>query len=261
MIEKVTEVNFEREKNLNKLKEKEKFLRELPNYLNTLETSSLKSQEILDLKITEGINSNRLIDKLPLPLFTLYYSLLCLSQYDNFDFDLKILGKEEKIEEFYEKICFESMNFSRKFIFNLNIDKSKEEGEAESGDEEGHISHLSNKNLKKKRKKRIIIGTESSKNDDLDNQKISKFPLFIQFQIKSLKGNLNIGYFNEIDMSDPLPIILNYYFIPVYNIVTCEMISKSVEFTTSTILSNIFSSPINILNSYRDEIDKVISNE
>ena len=243
------------------MKEKEKFLRELPNYLNCLETSSLKSQEIFDLKITESINCNSLLDKLPSPLFTLYYSLMCLSQYDNFDFDLKILGKEDKIEEFYEQISFETMNFSQKFIMNLNSDKTKEEGEAESGDEEGHISHISNKNLKKKRKRRILIGTESSKNDDIENKKINKFPLYIQFTIKSLKGNMNTGYFNEIDIIDPLPITINYYFIPIYNIVTCEMISKNIDFTTSTLLSNIFSSPINILNSSRDEIEKVISNK
>jgi hypothetical protein len=255
--EKVNEIQVEKEKNLCKLKEKEKFLKELPTFLNTLETSSLKSQEILDLKITDNVNSNRLLDKLPMPLFTLYYSLVCLNNYDNFDFDLKILGKEDKIDDFYRVINFETMNFSQKFINNLNCDKSKEEGEAESADEEGHIS---NKNLRKKKKKRVLIGMDSLKSEIMENQKISKFPLYIQLSINSLKGNLNTGYFNEVDISDPLPITINYYFIPIFNVITCELLSKNNEFTTPSLLSNMFLPPINILNVYRDEIELTISN-
>jgi hypothetical protein len=247
-------MQVEKDKNLVKLKEKEKFLNELPNYLNALENSTLKTQEILDLKITETINSNRLLDKLPMPLFTLYYSFMCLNNYENFEFDLKILGKEEKIEEFYQEVDYESMNFSQRFLNNLDKDKGKEEGEAESGEEDV----VTYKNLKKKKKRRMLIGTESSKPEGLENKKISKFPLYVQFSIKCLKGNINSDYFNEIDVSDSLPISINFYFLPIFNIVTTELITKASEYPISSILSNIFRSPINILNKNRIELERAI---
>ncbi len=219
--ETVKKINEEKEDNLLKLKEKEKFSKELPNYLTSLENATLKAQKYLNLNITEYNTYLSLASKLPPPLYVIYNSLLCLS--NEFSSSLKILGKTQLVEEFYNTYQLDNINFDD---LDLSEDNFKEEGE-HSDEEVGEAIN--------KRKR-----TRSTKNFT----KITKFPLYVQFSI------------NKVDTINPenLPIIINFYFVPLFNAVTVEAFNKS--FKSVHLLSNMFK---NISIVPESDIERAIS--
>lgn len=81
--------------------------------------------------------------------------------------------------------------------------------------------------------------------------KITKFPLFIQLDIKRIKDFEGI---NSI-----LPFSINFYFLPIFNVVTCEVVNNKNLLTTNHYLSNIFLPPANLLSNFKIEIEKSIS--
>jgi hypothetical protein len=203
--ETVRKINEEKEDNLVRLKEKERFSKELPSFLTSLENSTLKAQKYLNLNITEYNAYLTLAAKLPPPLYVIYNSLMLLNN-SNIVCKLKILGKNEQVEEFYNRYQIDTINFDN---LDLPEENSKEEGE--HSDEEIEIQR------NKRRTKNNANAT-----------KVTKFPLFIQFTV------------SKADMleSDSLPLVINFYFIPLFNAVTVEVQNKALK--SAQLLSNIF---------------------
>jgi len=55
------------------------------------------------------------------------------------------------------------------------------------------------------------------------------------------------------------PLSLNFYYLPMFNIVTAEVASKNnLYYNTSSILSNIFMPPSNLLTNLKKEINSAI---
>lgn len=253
--------------NILKLREKENFLKELPNNLSNLEFSTIKAQELLNLRLTEMNKFSTNSDYLPPPLYVLYNSLNCISHTnsENFNFEVKILGKEEKIDEFYDKYTKENVNFTQKFLTNAtNTYSGKEEGEqTESGDEAKVQANYENERKLKKKKYKLIMNNYKNNLSNLDEgsfEKISKFPLFVQFNINynSKNNNSSFNFFsNDVEYQEPLPLTINFYFLPVLNLITTELISA--KYNTSQFLSNIFMPSINLLNITKTDIEKTYS--
>jgi len=183
-----------------------------------------------------------------------------------FNFEIKILGKEEKIDEFYEKYSKEKVNFTQKFLSNAsNNIANKEEGEHESGDEAKNQINYDNERKLKKKKYKIKLNNNKNCANNVNNieegtlDKISKFPLFVQFNISynNKINNLNFNFSDDVEYIEPLPLTINFYFIPVLNLITTELISQ--KYNTSQFLSNIFLPSLNLVNITKVGIEKTYS--
>jgi len=114
---------------------------------------------------------------------------------------------------------------------------------------------------------KIFFETLSKSNDEIDIinlQKIKKFPLYLHFEIKKLNPSQDIfdeSLFSNVNRSI-LPLCLNFYFLPIFNIVTVEVISNNknsyFNLNTNQIMSNLFSPPANLLSSLKSEINKAV---
>jgi hypothetical protein len=279
--EKVKSLKKNKEDNNSKLKEKENFIRELPIYLNNLEVSTLKAQSYLNLGITEKNKNLILAEKLPQALYVLYNSLTCIDK-SFISYDVKILGKEDHINDFYLKYPMENINFDSNHDSSLNPiydnNDNKEEGEHSDAGEIIEIDDYESvdKNLvetkltKKKRKNRkivkrwneVFLNTDSTSDSlNLINfSKIKKFPLFIQFELKKItKSNLNESELIS-NANTNFPLLINFFYLPLLNIITVDIkfSNKTISLDTNHLLSNIFSPPVNFLTTFRSEINKVI---
>ncbi len=164
--QKVNLLSMEKEENITKLKDFEKFYSDLPKYLENLESSTLKSQNYLNLNLQEKNKNLHLSGKLPPPLFILFNLLSCFNN-DNMEYGIKIKGQEEKVDEFYSKYLnyfdyFVSKNNNKQNLeneenFDENENKLKEEGEHSEGEIEDEEILTEKKNVKKKNKKKKKI--------------------------------------------------------------------------------------------------------
>jgi hypothetical protein len=247
----------EKLENNNNLKEKEKFFKNLPDYFNNLETNSLKAQSFLNLNITDKNENISLSERLPHPLFVLYNCFECIDK-KKIEYEVKILGKPEKIDEFYENYNLENIKFDEEKSDDNN--DNKEEGEhsddGEINEEEIKTNEKCLYKLKmiKRKNEKIKI----RKNSSIENiSKIKKFPLYVQLLIARIKNEKS-----NIGITKDLPIFINFYYLPIFNIVSTELIinSKNSIFNTNSLLSNIFMAPSNLLSNTKKEINMAIGN-
>lgn len=299
----------EKEMNISKLKDFEKFYSELPNYFNTLENSTLKTQNYLNLNFTNNNRNLNLSGKLPPPLFILYNLLQCFNNEFN-ECEVNIKGKEEKIDDFYKKYLkyFDYLNVKNQNIENEENEEFenviREEGEHSEGEiEDEEILEKKISKKKKKKRKNFSNNNFSSTNNNLNNnilnfentteifnkiaskeEKLIKFPLFVELTIRKPKiEDLEQG--NEFN--NCYPVVFNFYFIPVLNIITVDLTCKNNSssntntnlnsnsnvanniigtsnnftstFNTNQILSNIFSPPGTLLTMIKDKIENFLS--
>jgi hypothetical protein len=258
--EKVNNLNQEKESNQAQLQDKEKFLKELPNYFSSFETNTLKAQNFLNLNITQENENISLSEKLPPPLYVIYNSLICTDK-KLINYDVNILGKTSLVDEFYRTYPIENINFSSEIseVSTLNREEGEHSDDGEINENESVISDktLSNQLPKLRLTRRKKISNNNRKKfDDQEStfsifkNKIKKFPLFVQFTINQL-NNIN---------SSNLPISINFYYIPVFNVVTTEVVSKIATLNTNSLLSNIFMPPKNFISGMKKEIDSAIEN-
>ncbi len=114
---------------------------------------------------------------------------------------------------------------------------------------------------------KIFFQTLSESNDEIDVinlPKIKKFPLYLHLEIKKLNPSPHLAdesLFSNVNRSI-LPLCLNFYFIPIFNIVTVEVTSNnknsSFYVNTNHIMSNLFSPPANLLSTLKSEINKAV---
>ncbi len=287
----------EKEESISKLRNFEKFYSDLPKYLESLENSTLKTQNYLNLNLNEKNKKLNLSGKLPPPLFILYNLLLCFSD-EAIESEVNIKGKESQADEFYSKYacffdcCLNNVNNLNKHSFSGSWDniieqqqtdeaaetKQREEGEHSEGeieDEEAAAAAVERKNAanKKKKKKRKFFFNESSavncggkvvNNQLLNNtfndeqadfrklvfklasrdEKISKFPLFVEFVIKKplqqhQQDEFVVGGDNYSEANKCLfPICFNFYFIPVVNLISVDIVNSQQSVNNSSISPN-----------------------
>lgn len=306
--EKVNESLKSKEENITKLKDFEKFYSDLPKYLESLENSTLKGQNYLNLNFNEKNKNLNLSGKLPPPLFIIYNLLQCFND-ESIDAEVKIKGKEEKVDDFYNKysIFFDSFlnrnlnsdNVNNEEIEdgeNYNVAKLKEEGEHSEGEieDEETLEKKNNANKKKKKKKKnyfnesfnkgklnnsqFIISEEEAEFKKILNklankdEKLSKFPLYVEFIIKKNKAEKNVN--DEIKL---FPMSFNFYFIPVVNLISIDIVypqanannkannviaednNLHMNLSTNQILYNIFNPPPSLLSSTKNKIESILS--
>jgi hypothetical protein len=232
--EKVKELDKEKDESLINYKDTESFFQELPRYLNSLETSTLKAQKYLNVKITESKQLLNLSAKLPPPLYVLYNSLKCANNID-LNYDIQILGDESKVDDFYNNYKIDNVDFNQE---TETINEAKEEGE--------HSDHEETSNIEGK-----AVRKRTKKIDKASLNKITKFPLHVQLNISSNNLGKNL---------DTIPIQINLFYIPVFNVVTVEAVHSKGLYNTSNILSHIFTKLINFKPNENLRIEQAISN-
>lgn len=304
--DKVNNLVKEKDENIIKLKEFEKFYGELPNYLNNLENSTLKSQNYLNLNFSNANKNLNLSGKLPSPLFVLYNLVQCFNN-EFTECEVNIKGEENKVDEFYNKYSKFFDNYTQRGA-NVDIEenedfenKNKEEGEHSEGEIEEDDLVEKKKSKKKKRKRRTFYHNNLSLNgynnylnssatinsaslEDLNfkdfifkiatkDEKFEKFPLYIELIIK--KSNFDDNDFNE--EGNFYPLIFNFFFIPVVNLISVQLLSENkaannitninlnssslaFSFKTNQILSNIFIPPTSILSVLKEKLETILCN-
>jgi hypothetical protein len=231
--EKVGALNKEKDENLSTYRDTQMFFKELPNYLGALENSSLRSQKYLNVKITETEKLLNLSTKLPPPLYVLYNSLNCTSL-SEFEYTINILGNEAQVNEFYSKYRIDNIDLDKELV---PVDDAREEGE--HSDHEFEPEKKESKKRNKKKEKSNSLG------------RITKFPLYVQLSITGCNdGDRNL---------DTLPVSINFYYIPVFNVITCEAVHSKGIYNTSHFLSNIFTKLVNFDPNENQAIEHAIS--
>lgn len=244
------------------LKEREKFYKELPGYLANLENSTLKAQSFLNLKVTENNNNISKAEKLPPALYVLYNSLLCVNT-EEVQYDVKIMGREDQVEDFYKVYSLENIPYNSKGEINndsispVNLEENhdnREEGEHSDndGEEKNEKLGFQSKKLKRRRKKPVSQQPKNLRhNKAMPNvaAKVGKFPLSIQFNIQS--------FYHEL-VDDILPITINFFFVPIFNIITAEVSTNNLHFTTEHFLSNLFVQPANLSFKVKQEVNSAL---
>ena len=118
---------------------------------------------------------------------------------------------------------------------------------------------------RKKNNSNLVLESffKSENQDELDIinlPKIKKFPLSLNLEIKNFTHNSNS---DDLVYSNILPLSINFYYLPIFNIVTTEVVPNNTDstynITTDMILSNLFVPPANLLSSFKTEIKKVIN--
>lgn len=257
--EKVNNLYQEKESNQAQLKDKEKFFKELPVYFSNFETNTLKAQNFLNLNITNENENISLSEKLPAALYVLYNSLICIDK-KSLNYDIKILGKTNLVDEFYRTYPLENINFNSEIseVMTVNREEGEHSDDGEINENESVNSDKTLPNQKPKyiltRRKKNLNKNNKKKIQDTDisilKNKIKKFPLYVQFTINHINNTSNLN----------LPISINFYYIPVFNIVTTEVISKFQTHNTNSLLSNIFMPPRNFISGMKNEINSAIEN-
>jgi len=303
--EKVNSSLKAKDEDITKLKDFEKFYSDLPKYLENLENSTLKSQNYLNLNFNEKNKNLNLSGNLPPPLFIIYNLLQCFND-SSVECEVNIKGLDEKVDEFYAKYssffdCYLNRNLYSENINEENDDvdnnnKQREEGEHSDGEiEDEEILEKKNANKKKKKKRKnyfnesinyskgnnsqFIVSEEEAEFKKLvyklanKNEKLSKFPLFVEFCIKKNKAERI-----ENDQIKLYPISFNFYFIPVVNLISVEIVNAqiiannnkinnliineenniSMNLTTNQIFCNIFNPPSSLLTSIKEKIESIL---
>lgn len=293
--ENVNSLLKEKEENIAKQKDFEKFFSDLPKYFENLDNSTLKAQKYLNLNFKQKNHNLNLSGNLPTPLFIIYNTLQCFVD-ESIETEINIKGQEERVEEFYSKYSnffnygFTNKNSSLEIEVNEEIEnKQKEEGEHSEGEIEDE-EILEKKNSKKKKKPKKGLLSESfnfakrNKNECnlteeqvefkkiviklcTKEEKLNKFPLFVEFIIRGQK-NEKIELDEEINV---YPIILKFFFIPILNLVSVDVSSlksNGIEETknniknlnTNQILYNIFHPPSSLITVIRDKLENILCN-
>jgi hypothetical protein len=145
--EKCSNLLKNKEENILKLKEFEKFYSYLPNYLTNIENSTLKAQNFFNLNsIINKKKDLNLLSKLPNPLYVLFSLLQCFNN-DFAKCDVKICGKEENVNSFYNEYMkffdgFNSNNNANEF--NNNNYNKEDNKSGKNFDEEINIDDNNN---------------------------------------------------------------------------------------------------------------------
>jgi hypothetical protein len=247
----VEELKIKKNLRESSLKEKEKFMEELPNYFSKFDESTLKAQKFLHLEITQKNQNYNLSEKLPSPLYVIFNSLQCASK--SHGAQLNIVGKIELVSEFYDNYRQEKILLERDQKSNNN----KEEGE-HSDDGEIQEVNLTNEKpglmrlkMRRKNKKVNLIKLNSENTNEkflkkIKKKKIQKFPLSLELKVLEKLNDSNY-------------ISIYFYYLPILDLVTVDVKSNYNYFTTDSLLSNIFMSPNILTNSIRITIEDSIA--